>query len=196
MKCLLALEWSTRRISAALSQNGMPYAETMREIDRFHAPTALAMVQRLMRDAECSLDQVETILVGRGPGNYSGVRQAFAWAAGAAAPGGIILQSVSSARALGERCFRDAGGEPLAVLGDARRGYWWGSKFQAGVEPAWLLQRPGVWQDSLRGLRVLSSEPARLSGLMAVEEAFPTAMDLVVSSTREPLEPLYLHPPV
>lgn len=196
MRFVLALEWSTRQLSAALSRDGMPYAETVRQVDRFHAPTALAMVQSLLRDAESSLEQVEALLVGRGPGNYSGVRQAFAWSAGAAAPGGLGVEAVSSARALGERFLRETEAETVTVLGDARRGHWWGGDVRREKETVWTLRRPEEWIETLQGARVVSSEPERLSGIANLEGAHPTAMDLVRARGREALAPLYLHPPV
>jgi tRNA threonylcarbamoyl adenosine modification protein YeaZ len=83
-------------------------AEVVREPNA--AQHVLVAVQRVAPD----LGVVDRVVVGRGPGSFTGLRIGLATAAGLAAPGGMELLGASTATAL-----RSAG--DVAVI-DARRG--------------------------------------------------------------------------
>ncbi len=195
MSAILALEWSTRRVSAALD---CPRLEKHLFLDRFHAPDALALLESLLTDADVPPSGLSEIRVGRGPGNYSGIRLAFAWAIGAAAPGHIRLRALSSGAALAQRLQRTHPSN-LLILGDARRGMGWGAEFPPGFTRAhWQLLPPAEWTARAAGLPAHSAEPERLPHIPHLHISYPTALDLLDAQALEeaPLEPLYLHPPV
>jgi len=192
---ILALEWSSRRISAALDLGGA-VEQAARELSRFQAPEAMGLIDTLLVQSGCRLRDMTEIRIGRGPGNYSGVRQAFSLAAGACAPGGIRLRAVTSGQAQAARLARE-GRDRCWILGDARRGMWWGAK--AGPEMTWELKTPDQWRALIGEETVVSAEAERLDGLPALVQDLPLATDLLALDAGElcdPCEPLYLHPPV
>jgi tRNA threonylcarbamoyladenosine biosynthesis protein TsaB len=197
MSLVLALEWSSRRVSAALAAADSSVRERHVFLERFHAPEALALVEALLAEHGHALADVRELRIGRGPGNYSGVRLAFAWAFGAAAPGGLRLRACPSGRALARRLLADDP-EPVFVLGDARRGMGWGAEFHRdAADPLWEMHTPEVWSARCAGRRAVSAEPERLPHIAGLQTAIPAAADLLrFPFADEDLAPLYLHPPV
>lgn len=194
MSRILALEWSSRRLSVAWSRN-REFEERVVEASRFRVTEALS----LLEDCGDLLKEVTEIRIGRGPGNYTGVRQALSWAIGFSAPGGIRLIALSSGRAQARRLLDEGGAEEIAILGDARRGQWWGTRFPT-MQADWRLQAPAAWQAEVQGLKVFSPEAERLRpDLDSVVLDYPKALDLLnfpEESAPEELAPCYLHPAV
>jgi tRNA A37 threonylcarbamoyladenosine modification protein TsaB len=190
---VLALEWSSRRLSVAWSRGG-EVEERVIEASRFRVTEALS----LLEDCGDILKDLTEIRIGRGPGNYTGVRQSLSWAIGFSAPGGICLKAISSGRAQARRLLENTV-EEIAIVGDARRGQWWGARFPA-PQADWRLQPPGIWQAEVQGLKVFSPEAERLiERLDAVTLDYPRATDLLAfpsDLSTEELAPCYLHPAV
>ncbi len=138
------------------------------------------------------------IIVGLGPGSYSGVRQAIAAATGLAAGTGAILHGVPSVAAL------PVGAAPHHVVGDARRGTFYYTAVSGGIclTGPELLASASQLADRLTaqpGWPVYAVESALPdSAVPGAAVAFPTAARLlaVPPSARQlpPLEPIYLRP--
>ena len=192
-KPVLAIEWSSTRLSIARMQ-GEHLEENVLELKRFQAELVLPVLETFLSEMETP----SQIRIGRGPGNYSGIRQALAWAFGYCAPGGIDLKVYSSGVAQAARISHTRSCR-FAVLGDARRGVWWGRVFGEGGED-WKLQSPEQWAVELGSIPVYSQEALRLAQApFEVIADFPTALDLLNLSEDLPTEepaPLYLHPAV
>ena len=106
---VLTIDTATTATSVGLIDDGaIVAAEAVRLPNA--AQHVLVAVHRLAPD----LDAVERIVVGRGPGSFTGLRIGLATAAGLAAPGGVELLGASTATAL-------RGEHAVAVI-DARRG--------------------------------------------------------------------------
>jgi len=151
---------------------------------------------------------VDVFAVGRGPGAFSGMRIGFSVANSLAAPAGKPVYALNSGAALALRF----GSERTAVVGDARRNQIWAGVFKGvELEKEFELMGPDklkafVPEDAL----VVSSDHDRLASLLdgfnllPDGAAYPTAGELgrLVSQRlgqgieSEPLEPLYMHPPV
>lgn len=197
MPLTLAIEWSTRRLSVATRDPARPETlhESSLQIERFQGPAALELLETHLKNSTCQKTRIAKIVIGRGPGNFSGIRLAFAWAAGWMAPGGLTLETHSSGRILAERLQRTL--THFWVLGDARRGQWWGCRVTPDRIYDWELQPPEVWQNRMGEDPVYSSEADRLRGRIEVREAFPKAADLLTTRLKpEAGAPLYLHPAV
>lgn len=195
MPLSLAIEWSTRRLSVATRIDDQFPVESSLRIERFQACDALNLLEDHLSRQGLSPADLTHLIIGRGPGNFSGIRLAFAWSAGCLAPGGLQLSAHSSGRVLAERLRRAI--PSFCLLGDARRGYWWGCVADPSQIGDWELLTPETWRRRIGSQRVYSSEVSRLAGLEAVTESFPTALDLL--QTEQPAEftePLYLHPAV
>lgn len=190
---ILGIDWSSTRLSVAW-RSEKERGEDFLELKRFQAEHALPMLEEVLN----RIEEPKEIRIGRGPGNYSGIRQALVWAFGFTAPGGIRLKAYSSGRAQACRLAKRQPG-PFAVLGDARRGVWWGAVF-GGENTEWRLQTPEAWTEELAGVPVFSQEACRLQDApFELCPDFPTAVDLLDLPEDFPVEksePLYLHPAV
>ena len=119
-RVVAALETSSRRGSVAV-RVGDEHAEEELASSRRHAtdlvPTLDALLARLgARPADLS-----AVLVGTGPGSYTGTRVAVATALGISRGSGADLRGVPSFDALAWEALGDKGGE-AALLLDARAG--------------------------------------------------------------------------
>ncbi len=155
-------------------------------------------LEQAMREVRSTDERLGGIVVGMGPGSFSGVRQSIAAAVGLAASTGAWLGGVPSVVAVRDpsRCYQ--------VVGDARRGAFYHTAVQDGIcvsgpelipdavaLEARLAQRPDwpvrVMETALPGGLLADAPITRIDagGLFAVprETHRPT-----------PLEPIYLRP--
>lgn len=190
---VLAIEWSSSRVSVARSGAG-GVEEKLLMLPRFQAEQALPLLEDLVAGAS-GFDEIR---IGRGPGNYSGIRQSLAWAIGYAAPGGTEILTAASGDAQAHR-LQGEGAHAFAILGDARRGVWWGKTFPES-ETGWRLQTPAAWVAELGDCPVFSQEAGRLQdhglNLQADEPRAGDLLALPAAQLSRDLNPLYLHPAV
>ena len=76
MSTLLALDTATEACSVALLHDGKVTSH-YEVIPRLHAQKLLPMIQQLLADAGTTLQAVDAIAFGRGPGAFTGVRIAI-----------------------------------------------------------------------------------------------------------------------
>ncbi len=196
---ILALEFSTRISSWALQDESGRIRQAELELDRFRAEDVLPALEAFLDEQLPDSSRLSEIRVGRGPGNFSGVRLALSWAIGWAAAGELRLRAVSSGVAWAHRL--EAENEScFAILGDARRGQLWGACWpEARVDFNWELLPPEAWPERIQGRPVYSAEAERLPETLKAQRGGPHARDLFPlpdSALQDPLEPLYLHPAV
>ena len=190
---VLALECSTAHGSLALT-GGWRTEFTTGRGEGGKLFTALADAMKMVRAAD---ERLERIVVGLGPGSYSGVRQAIAAATGLATATGARLVGVPSAAAL------DVTEPRYQAVGDARRGTFYYTAIESGV----CVAGPELLEDQA-GLQARLAERADWP-VLAVENvpdgldaetrvALPTAERLlsppVAGHLLPPLEPIYLRP--
>ncbi len=188
----LAFDFSSRRLSAALQSGGALHTAHC-VLERFDGVAAVALIEGLFKEANLGLAEVGEICIGVGPGNFSGIRLSLAWAFGAAAPGGIRIRTHASIDLLSARLLAD-GRRDFAVLGDARRGLWWGRVVTDGCPGGLRSLPPGEWAGLTEGLACFSPDVARLPGHPQLREIYPEAADFLRLSLSEvPPVPIYLH---
>jgi tRNA A37 threonylcarbamoyladenosine modification protein TsaB len=178
-------------ISVALKVQGQVTSKQA-AMERFRMPEAIHLFTQTLQEAGCCERDIHEIRVGRGPGNYTGIRQSLALAIGLSVPSSLPLRVVSSGSALFYGPEMDQ--TPGWVLGDARRGEWWGA-WVSGSSIEWKTDTPERWRETLRGHIAFSAEPHRLEGV-EVTAAVPKAESLLHIAEdlfTEPAEPLYLH---
>lgn len=121
MSRLLAVDTATQACSAAMAWDG-EYRETLQLGRNRHAELLVPMVQALLTEHQCHLDQLDALAFGSGPGSFTGLRIGIAVAQGLAFGAGLPVVPVSSLWALAARA-----GAPRVLAGiDARMNqlYW------------------------------------------------------------------------
>ncbi|MGH7541489.1 MAG: tRNA (adenosine(37)-N6)-threonylcarbamoyltransferase complex dimerization subunit type 1 TsaB, partial [Gemmatimonadota bacterium] len=128
----LALETSTRLGSLAIGEDGRLIAECNLSVRAVHSETVLPEVERMLRRAGAAPGDLEAVVVGAGPGSFTGVRIAAALAKGLRFALDRPLFAYSSLAAV-------AGGiGPAGVwaLFDARRGEVYAAAYRIEDDPA------------------------------------------------------------
>ena len=202
----LVLETSTPHASVALVGPQGVVDQRGFCSDRNHNALLFEPLEELLR--ACAPGEIRLVLVGSGPGSYSGTRVGIAAAQGVAIALGCPAVAVPSILAV--PCA-DGGASCLAI-GDARRGSFWHARVEAGrltAAPALCdAQELDAVVAAAAGLAVFAfEEPARFplaAGRVALE--FPDATRLwqawaaTDAETRRQWtaaipQPLYLKPP-
>ncbi|THF85287.1 tRNA (adenosine(37)-N6)-threonylcarbamoyltransferase complex dimerization subunit type 1 TsaB [Deinococcus sp. KSM4-11] len=126
----LALDTATPFLTLALSW-GTTVVTAAREVGRAHAEQLPEGVQELFGEAVLPL-LADTIVIGTGPGSYTGVRVGASYALGLASVWGARVLGVSTLEAL------VSGDGPQGVSMDARKGNVYGAVYdvQDGVVTA------------------------------------------------------------
>lgn len=216
----LAIETSTVLASVALlDDRELVAAESYRLKPRSQEGVLDIIAEMLARQGvDCA--RIGRYVVGRGPGNYTGMRISFAMAQALALPGGCPVIAVSSGAAVARELLAESDAARAVVIGDARRGrYWVGAYTLANGMIATELDWRLCDVDELRRQlgdkgAVASPDMERLLGKLPLgewigdrlvaEDRYPRAQTLAeIAMDRiehgvepEPLEPLYMHPPV
>lgn len=118
---LLAIETATEACSAALSING-EISQRFAVAPREHASRILVMIDELMAEAGLSVQQLDAMAFGRGPGSFIGVRIAAGVTQGIAFAADLPVVPVSTLAAIAQGSRFDN----VAVAIDARMHeiYW------------------------------------------------------------------------
>ncbi|MBO4497504.1 MAG: tRNA (adenosine(37)-N6)-threonylcarbamoyltransferase complex dimerization subunit type 1 TsaB [Lachnospiraceae bacterium] len=117
---ILAIESSGNVASAAVAERNKILAEYTVNIGKTHSQTLLPMIDRVLGDAEMSVNDLDAIAVSRGPGSFTGLRIGSATAKGLAASAGIPILEVPTLEALAVG-VGNAGGRLICPVIDARR---------------------------------------------------------------------------
>jgi len=200
----LGIELSSRQGSVALLKEGTLLAEKTWIGERVRHNILFQTLETLMSEAGVSYSDISLYAVGRGPGSFSGMRMSFAVAQALALPNKTEVRAVSSGAALALAAARD-GIKEIAVVGDARRGQFWVGVFQ--ILENGEVKNSNEWKlipyDELvvpQGALIVSPEAERLTERFPNigTPRFPLASDVarLALTESEPLEPLYMHPPV
>jgi tRNA threonylcarbamoyladenosine biosynthesis protein TsaB len=215
---ILAFECSTRRGQVALCEGEAVVAERAWEDPSARHAELWTALKSLLAETSMNWAALDAIAVGRGPGSFSGLRAAITAARVLATPDlhPVIAVSSGEALALDWLAARPGAGHAVIVAGDARRGSIWYGVFHARnatvrQDGDWALAPctdfPGripphaelVTSDGERLARALGAPKGTF-----LHEAFPSAAAVARLAWRrmqsgspgEPVEPLYLHPPV
>ena len=123
---VLALDTATEACSAAVL-NGDAAFSRFELLERGHAERILTMVDEVLEEAALTLEALDGIGVGRGPGGFTGVRLAICIAQGLAFGAGLPVAPISDLRAVAQRTlWRDPRLKGVLVCNDARmREVYW-----------------------------------------------------------------------
>ena len=206
MPATLILETSTPEASLCLVRADGTVEERSFRSDRNHNAALFGPLQELLADA----GEIGLVLVGSGPGSYSGTRVGIAAAQGVAIAMSCPAVAVPSIMAV-EEVFS---GTPCLAVGDARRGTYWSAHVEGVSMQEPCLEPMETWCETLtkaatRGCVLFSFEdPSRWPVPVGVEirVSYPGARRLwnawnaTGESTRatwlvQTPQPIYLKPP-
>jgi tRNA threonylcarbamoyl adenosine modification protein YeaZ len=172
---VLALEASTPVAGAALlGPSGEPWgawaqAPGLRGTAHLAVAAGALLAARGMRPAE-----LLGVVVGTGPGSYTGTRAAIALARGLALPDGLRLAGVPSPAAAARAALRaDPRLRHVVVLIDARRGECYRADYERAEGPAGVIERraPCLVSDA-------DATPAQDQFVSVIREPLPDAYDV------------------
>ena len=198
---ILALEFSSPKRSVAALLDGQARGEAREHSRGSRGP--LALVTDALREAGMSINEIECIAVGVGPGSYTGIRSAIALAQGWQLARGVKLFAVSSVACLAAQAQSEAIGGRVNIVIDAQRNEFYLAGYD--ITPA---VRTEVEALHLAGLEEVKSHLAARELVVGpeVDRWFPDSRVLIPQATTlgrlacgrtdfiagESLEPIYL----
>lgn len=194
---ILAIDTATPAVTAGIVTDGLDVLAERITVDaRAHAERITPNVLAALADAEKTMRDLDAVVVGCGPGPFTGLRVGMATAAAYGHALGIPVYGVCSLDAIGGQTT----GETLVVTDARRREIYW-ARYRDGVRIA----GPGVDAPAdvdPGGAQAVAGSPehAALFDLPRREPAHPTPRGLVAAVTDwaqapAPLVPLYLRRP-
>ncbi|MER5736583.1 MULTISPECIES: tRNA (adenosine(37)-N6)-threonylcarbamoyltransferase complex dimerization subunit type 1 TsaB [unclassified Streptomyces] len=166
---LLAMDTATPAVTVALHDGTAVVAESTRVDARRHGELLLPAVDRVLKEAGTALDAVTGIVVGVGPGPYTGLRVGLVTAAAfSSALGGVPVHGLCTLDGL---AYASGVEGPFAVATDARRKEVYWARYddaRTRVTDA-AVDRPAEIAERLAGLPVVGA------GALLYPDAFPDA---------------------
>lgn len=195
-RVVLAIDTATPAVMAGIVADGDLLAERVSVDARAHAELLTPNVLGALADAGLRMADLEAVVVGCGPGPFTGLRVGMATAAAYGHALGIPVYGVCSLDAIGGQTT----GETLVVTDARRREIYW-ARYRDGVRidgPA--VNAPADVDPGDARAVAGSPEHAALFGLPLCEPSYPTPVGLVAAVTEwsddpAPLVPLYLRRP-
>jgi len=197
---ILGVEFSSPQRSVALRRGGA-LVEAQEMGGRQTA--ALAMVEKVLVESAIPRTEVDTLVVGLGPGSYTGIRAAIALAQGWQLASGVKLLGVSSVEAIVAHAHAEGLAGRIAVVIDAQRAEFYLATYDVAadgwkeVEPLHIVPLVEIQARAAAGTLLLGPEINRWVPEGRV--LFPSAATLTELASRrtnfvpgEKLEPIYL----
>lgn len=173
------------------------------ESGRANTMRPFSMIETALADANVQREEIETIVVGLGPGSYTGIRAAIALAQGWQLARDVKLLGISSAEALAAQAQSDGLGGTVNVVIDAQRGEFYLATWELSdtarreVEPLRIVSADVVKSRADSGQLIVGPEVTRWfpSGRIVFPRA-ATLAELAVTRAGfaggPALEPIYL----
>jgi tRNA threonylcarbamoyl adenosine modification protein YeaZ len=195
-RVVLAIDTATPAVTAGVVADGKVVAERVSFDARAHAERITPNVLAALAEADLTMADLDAVVVGCGPGPFTGLRVGMATAAAYGHALGVPVHGVCSLDAIGGQTT----GETLVVTDARRREVYW-ARYRDGVR----IDGPAVSAPADVNLGVAqavagSPEHAALFGLPVCEPSYPTPAGLVAavadwSARPAALVPLYLRRP-
>jgi tRNA threonylcarbamoyladenosine biosynthesis protein TsaB len=117
---ILALDTSTSFSSLALSNGREIIVEYLLNTPRTHSVTLLPMIDKILRETETRIDEINAIAVANGPGSFTGLRIGLATAKGICYGQKIPLVAIPTLMSLANNIVHS--GRNICAILDAGRG--------------------------------------------------------------------------
>jgi tRNA threonylcarbamoyl adenosine modification protein YeaZ len=169
MSKVLAIDTSTSRTSVAIIENGTVVYSGFRDGATAHGPSLPALVQEAL-----AISDVDQVVVGMGPGPFTGLRVGIAFAQSFALAREIPVRGVCSLDAIATQISE----ADFIITVDARRKEVYWARYTNGVR----VGQPAV------------NFPAHVTGAPIHADLFPNMVSLV-NLPGNIIEPIYLRRP-
>jgi tRNA threonylcarbamoyladenosine biosynthesis protein TsaB len=126
---ILALDTCTEQCSTALLINDKLFSKCT-PTQRGHSDLVLAMLDELFIESESSIEQINALAFGRGPGSFTGVRVGVGVAQGIAFARDIPVIPVSTLASVAQQAIDKFDAKRVAVAIDARMGEIYAAHFE------------------------------------------------------------------
>lgn len=122
---ILAIDTSTEMCSVALMMGNTVYTRDA-IAPRDHTKKILPMVDEVLKEAGVTLQELDALAYGRGPGSFTGVRIGIGIAQGLALGAELPMIGISTLAAMAQQAYRQTGASQVAAAIDARMSevYW------------------------------------------------------------------------
>lgn len=115
----LAIDASTEACSVALSMNDK-ITEDFEVCPQSHSVVLLPMVDRILKEGNCQLTDLDGLVFGRGPGSFTGVRIGIGVAQGLAFSAELPVVGVSTLQAMAQQAYEKYQQTEVIATIDAR----------------------------------------------------------------------------
>jgi tRNA threonylcarbamoyladenosine biosynthesis protein TsaB len=179
---------STPAPSLALVLPGQPARELAPGASSTAARRALELVHQLLVDSGASVHDLARVIVGVGPGGFTGVRIGIATALGLGQALGIPVIGASSLEALALGVDGLSPGSTIAAITDARRGEVFAASYRHGGDDLQPRISAGAYDPADFAARLAADDAATVcvgTGALVYAEAF-TSAGLTVRPEEDP----------
>lgn len=193
---VLALDTATPAVTAGVVRDDCVLAERVTVDARAHAETLTPNVIAALADSNLTMSDLDAIVVGCGPGPFTGLRVGMATAAAFGHALDIPVRGVCSLDGIGVQTDGD-----VLVVTDARRREVYWARYRDGVRTGGPFVGPPADVPYEGAAAVAGSAAhAEMFPLPRLDAAHPTALGLVRAvadwdASPKPLVPLYLRRP-
>ena len=176
----LTLDTATPYLSLGLFRGDEGIGRIVR-LGRRHEETLFSILDGLLGEVGARKEEIGTVVLGEGPGSYTGLRIALAAGLGIAMAHGAQVYGVSSLLAA---CwpFLEEGGPPLTALFTARNGLYYGATYARREGRPLVVQPP----------RKLKHSELPQEGLLLDAPPDPRALYELLPFAQKGVEPAYL----
>ncbi len=187
---VLGLDTTGKACACALVDDGRILAHTSELIGRGHAERLAPMVADLLKAAQLTVADIDQIAVCTGPGSFTGLRVALAFAKGMALPRKIPVIGISALEVHAAR-HDPTQNKRLIVFTDVRRGELCFQLFENG-----LALTPALTEKADEARAFMDAQEAEIIELSgSVSAALLAWLSMDASPESHPAAPLYSRPP-
>lgn len=187
---VLSLDTTGAYCACALVDAGRILGQASEKIGRGHAERLAPMTQEMLSGAGAALADIDQIAVCTGPGSFTGLRVALAFAKGLALPRKIPVIGMSALEVHAARMDPQLA-RRIAVFTDVRRGELCFQIFENG-----LALTPPLTEAADEAQSFIAAQDAHISELKGpISTALLGWLSMEASSQSHPAEPLYSRAP-
>ncbi len=135
---ILAIDTATENCSVALLIGDTLYSRS-EVAPRDHTQKVLPMVDEVLKEADITLQELDALAFGRGPGSFTGVRIGIGIAQGLAFGADLPLIGISTLAAMAQGAYRSHGHTQVAAAIDARMSEVYWARFARQDDGQWLV---------------------------------------------------------